>query len=239
MIVERAPAAELIPRPLELLDAAIVEGRPLGTWSRPSAPALVLGSGQRPPAGWRPPDGLPLVRRGTGGGAVLCDEDYLMLDIALPPGDPRVLDDVTESYRWLAERLVSALDELGVREISLVQPAALRGLDEQAREAGRSACFAGLGPYELLDGHGRKLLGLAQRRRRGGVLLQAAAYLAGERESLAGLLWLAAPERDDLRRRLRETAVLGPIGLRLPEVLGPVWDRPEAGTRVSIAKGQG
>lgn len=57
------------------------------------------------------------------------------------------------------------------------------------------------------------------------MLLQAAAYLAGERESLAGLLWLAVPERDDLLRRLRDTAVLGPIGLRLPEVLGPIWDR--------------
>jgi lipoate-protein ligase A len=224
VIIERAPAAELIPRPLELLDAAIVEGRPLGTWSRPSAPALVLGSGQRPPEDWRPPDGLPLVRRGTGGGAVLCDEDYLMLDIALPPGDPRVLDDVTESYRWLAERLASALDELGIRDVSLVQPAELRRLGEQAREAGRNACFAGLGPYELLDGRCRKLVGLAQRRRRGGVLLQAAAYLAGERESLAGLLWLSGPDRNDLMRRLRETAVLGPVGLRLPEVLGAVWD---------------
>jgi lipoate-protein ligase A len=224
VIVERAAAAELIPRPLELLEAATVEGRPLGAWSRPSEPALVLGSGQRPPEDWRPPDGLPLVRRGTGGGAVLCDANYLMLDIALPPGDPRILDDVTETYRWLAERLASALDELGLREISLVQPAAVRRLDEQAREAGRSACFAGLGPYELLDGQGRKLLGLAQRRRRGGVLLQAAAYLAGERESLAGLLWLGAPERDDLAQRLRVTAVLVPVGLRLPEVLGPIWD---------------
>jgi lipoate-protein ligase A len=236
VIVERAPAAELIPRPLELLDTAIVEGRPLATWSRATEPALVLGSGQRPPDGWSPPDGLALVRRGTGGGAVLCDESYLMLDIALPPGDPRVLDDVTESYRWLAEQLVSTLGELGFRDLALVQPTALRRLDEAAREAGRRACFAGLGPYELLDADGRKLVGLAQRRRRGGMLLQAAAYLAGEREPLAGMLWLSGPERDDLARRLRRTAVLGPPGLRLPEALGPVW---EAGTRLPIAKGRG
>ena len=74
--------------------------------------ALVLGSGQRPPEGWTPPPGLALVRRGTGGGAVLCDEDYLMLDIALPPGDARVLDDVTESYRWLAEHFPQTHDAL-------------------------------------------------------------------------------------------------------------------------------
>lgn len=225
MIVERAPAAELIPRPLELLDIAIAEGRPQGVWSLPSEAALVLGSGQRPPGSWSPPDGVPLVRRGTGGGAVLCDDDYLMLDIALPPGDPRVLDDVTESYRWLAVRLVAALGELGMEGLELVEPLALRRLDDAAREAGRTACFAGLGPYELLDHEGRKLVGLAQRRRRGGVLLQAAAYLGGEREQLADLLWLSGSEREDLRLRLRQSAVLGQTGLRLPDVLGPVWER--------------
>jgi lipoate-protein ligase A len=224
VIVERAPAAELIPRPLELLDAAIEEGRPRATWSRPTKPALVLGSGQRPPEDWAPSHGLALVRRGTGGGAVLCDEDYLMLDIALPPGDPRILDDVTESYRWLAERLVPALLALGCEDISLVDPHALRRLDDGAREAARTACFAGLGPYELLDVRGRKLVGLAQRRRRGGVLLQAAAYLGGDRGTLADLLWLSGEEREDLRRRLRETAALGPAGVRLPELLGPVWE---------------
>lgn len=224
MIVERAPAAELIPRPLALLDAAIVEGRPQGVWSRATAPALVLGSGQLPPEEWAAPGGLALVRRGTGGGAVLCDEDYLMLDIALPPGDARILDDVTESYRWLAERLVVALGELGIGELSQVQPLALRRLDDAAREAGRVACFAGLGPYELLDGQGRKLVGLAQRRRRGAVLLQAAAYLGGDRTALASMLWLEPEQRDEIAARLRATAVLGPVGLRLPEQLGPIWD---------------
>jgi hypothetical protein len=224
VIVERAPAAELIPRPLELLDAALVEGRALGAWSRPTEAALVLGSGQRPPDGWSPPDALPLVRRGTGGGAVLCDEHYLMLDIALPPGDPRILGDVTESYRWLAEQLVAALGRLTVDDLSLVDPLALRQLDPSAREAARLACFAGLGPYELLDARGCKLVGLAQRRRRGGVLLQAAAYLGGDRGGLADLLWIPTADRAGLRARLRASAVLGPIGLRLPEELGPVWE---------------
>lgn len=224
MIVERAPAAELIPRPLDLLDSAIEAGRALGVWSRPTEPALVLGSGQRPPEGWVPPSGLPVVRRGTGGGAVLCDPDYLMLDIALPPGHSLILDDVTESYRWLGERLVSTLTRLGFRDLSLVAPATLRRLDDASREAGRTACFAGLGPYELLDAERRKLVGLAQRRRKGGVLLQAAAYLGGEREPLVDMLWLPESERADLRHRLHETAVLGDVGLRLPEELGPVWD---------------
>jgi lipoate-protein ligase A len=223
VIVERAPAAELIPRPLALLDATIVDGRPRGVWSRPTEPALVLGSGQRPPEGWAPPDGLPVVRRGTGGGAVLCDAEYLMLDMALPADDPRVLPDVTEAYRWLADRLVVALAAIGVGGLVAVAPAVVRSLDDAAREAGRIACFAGLGPYELLDADGRKLVGLAQRRRKGGVLFQAAAYLGGERGSLADLLWLGPAEREALRARLAETATLGPRGLELPEALGTVW----------------
>ncbi|HEY1480732.1 MAG TPA: hypothetical protein VGF46_11915 [Gaiellales bacterium] len=223
MNIERAPASELIPRPLALLEQTIADGRPRGVWTLPSEPALVLGSGQRPPEGWTPPAGLPVVRRGTGGGAVLCDTDYLMLDLALPASDPRVLDDVTESYRWLAERLVRALAALGVEDLSLVHPTELRALDPSAREAARVACFAGLGPYEVLDAAGRKLVGLAQRRRRGGVLLQAAAYLRGDRAPLADLLWLDPGARDDLRTRLAHTAVLGEIGLRLPAELGPSW----------------
>ncbi|MEO9175875.1 MAG: hypothetical protein ABI317_10230 [Gaiellales bacterium] len=223
MIVERSPAAELIPRPLSLLDDTIADGLARGLWSRPTTPALVLGSGQHPPGGWAPPNGLPVVRRGTGGGAVLCDADYLMLDIALPGSDPRVLSDVSESYRWLADVLVVALATIGVADLVPVEPAALRALDEAARAAGRIACFAGLGPYELLDVEGRKLLGLAQRRRKGGVLFQAAAYLGGDRTSLADLLWLDRAARDDLRVRLEATATLGARGLELPEALGAVW----------------
>jgi lipoate-protein ligase A len=223
VIVERAPAAELIPRPLEMLERTIADGLPRGTWSRATEPAIVLGSGQRPPEGWRPPDGVAVVRRGTGGGAVICDADYLMLDIALPGRDARVLDDLTESYRWLASVVRRALLTLGFEGLTWVEPPALRALDLPSREAGRTACFAGLGPYELLDRDGRKLVGLAQRRRGGAMLLQAAAYLAGARAALADMLWLDEPARDDIRARLERTAVLGPVGLRLPEQLGPVW----------------
>jgi hypothetical protein len=110
-----------------------------------------------------------------------------------------------------------------MHDLTLVEPVRLRALDEAAREAARTACFAGLGPYEVLDCGGRKLVGLAQRRRKGGVLLQAAAYLGGDRQALADLLWLAPAARDALRARLRETAVLGPRGLELPDALGPCW----------------
>ncbi len=224
MIVERAPAAELIPRPLELLDATIADGVPRGSWSRPTdtRARARIGSAAARRAGCRP-TGSRSCGAARVGAPSLCDGDYLMLDIALPPGDARMLDDVTESYRWLAVRLREALARLGVEGLGWIEPTQLRQRDEAAREAARIACFAGHGPYELLDARGRKLVGLAQRRRRGAALLQAAAYLGGDRRPLADLLWLDGAARDDLRARLSETAVLGPIGPRLPEALGDVW----------------
>ena len=47
-------------------------------------------------------------------------------------------------------------------------------MDAARKAAARRACWAGLSPYELVLGDGRKLVGLAQRRRRGAVLHQVA-----------------------------------------------------------------
>ena len=150
---------------------------------------------------------------------MLCDDTYLMLDIALPIEDPRVLADVTESYRWLAEALAAVLP--GLVPVPLER---VRALDDATRAAGRVACFAGLGPFELVDTDGRKVVGLAQRRRRRGVLLQAAAYLSGDRRPLADMLWLPPGEREELVQRLGHTSVLGARGHDLPDALGPIWE---------------
>jgi hypothetical protein len=139
---------------------------------------------------------------------VICDADYLMLDVVLPAGDRRVLDDLAESYRWLAERLLAVLRAGGGEGLRLVGPAEVRARGPADREAARLACFAGLGPYEIVDARGGKLVGLAQRRRRGAALLQAAMYRQRGREELADLLPLGDAAREDLRARLARAAVL-------------------------------
>lgn len=171
-------------------------------WSRPTDTAIVLGSGQRE----IPATDLPVLRRGTGGGAVVCDEGYLMLDVVLPDGHPLIERDVAESYRWLSDWLMC---ELAPAPIRAILPLDLRELDDGDRRAARLACFAGLGPYEVVTADGRKLVGLAQRRRGAAVLFQAAAYLELPRVDLAGVLdeaWLGP--------RLAQVATLAEVAPR-------------------------
>jgi len=210
-LVVRAPARVLIPRAVSWLEATIADGVVRAGWSCASDAAVVLGSGQRLAAGWHPPAPFALLRRGTGGGAVICDADYLMLDVTLPASDPRVIDDVTHTYAWLADLLLARLRDAGLDGASALTPVEARAAPPEQREAGRAACWAGFGPYELVDRDGRKLCGLAQRRRRGGVLLQAAMHLAGSRDRLAGLLPLDPALREQVRERLGKVATLAEV----------------------------
>jgi lipoate-protein ligase A len=138
-------------------------------------PTLVIGSAQ---GGDRVGSGLEVVRRGSGGGAVYCDRDLLDVSVALPPRHPLVGTDLTESYRWLGEAWLEVLEAAGVAA-RLVSVAEARAMGDAQKAAARVACFAGVSPYEVLSDDGRKLVGLAQRRRRGAALLHCAVPTAG------------------------------------------------------------
>lgn len=125
--------------------------------------ALVLGSSQ-------PDDvvdaeaaaaaGLAVVRRRSGGGAVLLvPGEHVWLDVWLPVGDPRWLDDVGRAADWLADVWVEALAAVGVEGA-----VPHRGPMEPG-EWGARVCFAGLGPGEVTV-DGRKAVGVSQRRTR-------------------------------------------------------------------------
>jgi lipoate-protein ligase A len=135
---------------------------------------LVIGSAQTEASVDRPAcerDGIPVLRRGSGGGAVLCDPGLLEVDVALPAGHALLADDVTESYRFLGQAWIDALAAIGV-DGRLVAVDEARNLSEARRAAARVACYAGLSPHEVVDLEGRKLVGLCQRRRRGAALFQ-------------------------------------------------------------------
>ena len=137
-------------------------------------PTLVLGSAQPEATVDRAAcaaDGLHVLRRGSGGGAVLCDPELLEVDVALPAGHPLLVDDVAESYRFLGSVWQAALAALGI-DGRLVTVAEARALGDARRAAARLACYAGLSPYEVVDADGAKLVGFCQRRRRGAALFQ-------------------------------------------------------------------
>lgn len=190
-------------------DALLVEldelqqRQPALRWYGIEPAALILGSGQQ--IGICDRDacvaaGIALHRRASGGTTVLAEPDQIMLDIALPKGHPLYRHDVTESYRWLGDVWAVALEELGL-------PAHVITVDEaradyQTLDAlTRRACFAGRSPYEVLV-EGRKLVGLAQVRRRAGALLQAGIYTDLRPERLPNLLALTPTERATLTERL-------------------------------------
>jgi lipoate-protein ligase A len=105
---------------------------------------------------------LTVVRRPTGGRAVLHGDD-LTYSVSLPAATPWATS-VTEAYRILSEALRQGFRRAGF-DVSLA-----RGHAGELRP-GPLPCFASTARYELVW-NGKKLVGSAQRRFRGGVLQQ-------------------------------------------------------------------
>ena len=145
-----------------------------------TAPALVLGSAQAPIH----TDEVEVVRRHSGGGAVLVEPGRLVwVDVAIPRDDPLWDDDVGRAFHWLGQAWAAAVSTLGV-----VGPEVHRGGLVRS-PLSDLVCFAGLGPGEVTVA-GAKLVGMAQRRTREGALFQCAVPLAWDPDRMAGLLGL-------------------------------------------------
>lgn len=158
-------------------------------------PALVLGSTQPAPA---PSDALAsveVVRRRSGGGAVLLRPDETVwVDVVVPAVDPLWSDDVGRAFWWLGEVWASALD-LG--------PAAVHRGPLVSSRWSRAVCFAGLGPGEVVaagagGGGAGKVVGIAARRTRGWALFQCAVPLVWDPSAYVRLLGLPPEAGADL-----------------------------------------
>jgi len=185
-------------------------------WSQAEVEGLVLGFSQKSAilnqqalASYP----LPIYHRRAGGTTVLIGPHLLSLDVMLPAGHPLTLPDLVESYRWLGETWVAALQELDIqtRTITPVEAYAQRDRLKQAETHQREsilrrACYGSLSPYEVVTGE-RKVVGLDMIRRRTGTLLQAGVLLHWETERLAALLGQTPQEQTILREGLRERSV--------------------------------
>ena len=139
----------------------------LRCWRHPRA-GVILGASQHKLLPALAPQGIELVARRAGGGAVLAGPWMLSASVLLPPGHALARGGITRGYEWIGTHFAAVLQALGVP----AQPA------PHKRDAGALAwaCFAGVSPWEvLLDG--RKIVGLAQRRSRTGVLVAAGLLL--------------------------------------------------------------
>ena len=158
-------------------------------WSlQPTGRALALGSSQ----GLDAVDmtvadalGVEVVRRRSGGGAVLIvPGEMVWLDVVIGSDDRLWDDDVGRAMHWVGSWWQQALASVGVD--GDVHTAAMH------RPAWSSeVCFAGVGPGEVFDPTGRKLVGVSQRRTRRWARFQTMCHLRWRPEVVAALV--AAP----------------------------------------------
>jgi len=129
---------------------------------------LSLGRFQAAPPETCRDDGLEVVRRPTGGRAVLHRGD-ICYSIIAPVGHPLVAGSIHQSYAKIARALAEGLAILGLPPLQEVAP--------QGRLPEGDWCFEAMAPHELaLDG--AKLVGSAQLRREGMLLQQGSIRLA-------------------------------------------------------------
>jgi lipoyl(octanoyl) transferase len=218
-------------------------GRPAENMAVDAALAWAVGAGLAPPTlrvyRWHPPAvsvgyaqqrtvplnleacaraGLAVVRRPTGGRAVLHDGDVTYA-LALPRGGWWAERSLGATCRLIHEAVADGLRRLGV-------PAEVAGPRPSPGARPTPLCFAVLSAHEITVG-GRKLVGSAQRRLRRAILQHGSIPLTLDRVRLAALL--------EGTTGTEAAAAWGSSMVSLAEVLGRRPD-PEA-VQAAIAAG--
>lgn len=163
-----------------------------------AGPTLSVGSNQVVDAALRArcrQAGVELVRRPTGGSAVLHGAD-LTYAVAAPYAEMAVMD----AYRWVARGLIAGLEQVGLRAQVVRHRGSAGPLLSRTPQGSRGAyeanrgCFSETVGADLQVG-GRKICGSAQKRRRGWFLQHGSIPLQDERARIGELLGTGS--RDD------------------------------------------
>lgn len=146
--------------------------------------------------------GVDLVRRPTGGGAVL-HADEVTYSVAASLGSPLLEDGPRAACERLHAAILTGLESLGISGLALhggpSRSRPVEGADGGGRDGAAGAassalpirlahpvCFAGASRSEI-SWRGRKLVGSAQRRMGGALLQHGSILLAGDQGRLAAL----------------------------------------------------
>lgn len=187
-----------------LVDDAAEHGTCWLRFYRWAEPTLSLGyfQGHQERLEHRPSRQCPLVRRVSGGGAILHDAEITYC-LAIPHAHP-LADDTTWLYTAVHEALVEVLYGLGLeamRYAAATEPTVAAGCGATAPAAERAnepfLCFQRRAAGDVLLG-GAKICGSAQRRRRGAILQHGSLILAQSEQApeLPGLAELAGTKID-------------------------------------------
>jgi len=158
-----------------LLDAAVAGETCTLRCYRWERPTVSLGYFQDSTSASQLPElrDLPIVRRLTGGGAIVHD-DELTYACALPASHP-LASAPRDLYTCVHRRVIDVLAEFGVA-------ATLRGNSEVDRSR-EFLCFGRGDDFDVVFG-GAKILGSAQRRRKGAILQHGSLLLRRSRHAL-------------------------------------------------------
>jgi lipoate-protein ligase A len=168
--LEVGDAETLLADGIAAFDALAETAVPTLRWYRSTAPAIVVGRGQ---ADLRLRDvGIAVATRFSGGGAVWLSPDVLSLDVLLPTGHPWASQRLTEAFDHVGGAWVAGLREVGVTGLTVHDgPATARRRGTARQQLLAAVCYATRGRGEVFW-HDRKIVGLAQRRRRHGAMVQ-------------------------------------------------------------------
>ncbi|MCW5878313.1 MAG: lipoate--protein ligase family protein [Anaerolineales bacterium] len=155
--------------------------------------------------------GWDVVRRPTGGRAIL-HTDELTYSVIGASDEPRLAGGVLESYKRLSEGLMAALKLLGL-------PVERQPMHEGPGlgDADNPVCFEVPSDYEITL-HGKKIIGSAQARRKGGVLQHGSLPLFGDIGRITEILTYPSTERQQQsaeRVRARAATVEEGLGRRV------------------------
>jgi lipoate-protein ligase A len=126
--------------------------------------------------------GIDVVRRPTGGRAVLHDRE-VTYSVVFRADHPRATPGILAAYLMVSRALVRGLSYLGV-SAELLPP---RGSPPIASEPANPVCFARPSSYEVAVG-GRKIVGSAQRRTQGVIMQHGSLPLSLDLDKLCSLL---------------------------------------------------
>ena len=155
-------------------------------------------------------EGIDVVRRLTGGRAVLHDEEFTY-SVVVREDYPLLPATITASYRYLSEGLLTGLQSLGI-DAHMNIPTAAYG--QSKHHSSSAACFDAPSHYEITV-QGRKLVGSAQVRKEGVVLQHGSILLTFNPAKVASLFNLPSTEK---KQQLAQ--ILGKRAVSIKEALG-------------------
>lgn len=195
-----------------LLEEAASEGRCTMRFYRWEEPTLSLGYFQEYADRWGHTASCrcPVVRRSSGGGAILHDCE-LTYSLAIPERHPLAAGRL-QTYHAVHETLIDTLASWGIRATVFVESASRAAPDQKP-----FLCFQRRSPGDVLVGDA-KIAGSAQRRCRGAVLQHGSVLLARS---------IAAPELEGLKElsgnRLLADTLIEAWSARISQALALSW----------------